>query len=170
MIYELINIEKMRRAILYSILMIGVLSFQEIALSRISILGVTAIIYPILPIGIALLQGGMWGLGFGLACGILCDCMFAETLIFYTMLLPTLAFLTTAAEKFWVRREAIAFFFCSTIGIFLTGLFQLVRMLLMYSADVAPMIEVVIIQTLFSSLFIIPMYFPIKILAEKTFR
>lgn len=170
MFYELIDMEKIRRAGLYAILLVAILSVQEIFLSRVSIFGVHAAIFPIFPIVIGMLHGGTFCLVSGLICGVLCDCMFSETLVFYSVLMPTLAFLAMMGERFLFSRTAGAVFLCCTLGLIITALAQMLRVFVIYDASLLTGLEVASIQTLFSMVFIPILYLPSRWIAQKNFR
>ncbi|MGE4353980.1 MAG: hypothetical protein AB7D36_07845 [Oscillospiraceae bacterium] len=167
MLLDVINLDKVRRGILYTLIMFLVLAAQEIVLSRITIFGVRAMIVPIFPVAVGLLQGGMWGMGFGLACGILCDTMFAENLVMFTILLPCLGFLATAAERFLISRKLVAFFAASTAALAVTAIAQVMRTFLLFNAEMIPMLRVAGLQVLYSIPFIFPLYYPCRALSER---
>lgn len=167
MLLDVINIEKVRRGIIYAAIMLIVLTVQELLLSRITIFGVRAMIVPIFPVAVGLLQGGMWGMGFGLACGLLCDAMFAENLVLFTMIFPVIGFLATAAERFLVSRELVSFFALSLVALFFTAFAQLVKTFIFFDASILPMLRVAVLQTLYSLPFVFILYYPCRALSQR---
>ena len=144
---DLVNLDKLRRSILYALMLIVVISVQELILSRVTIFGARAMIMPLFPIAVGMLQGGAWGMVFGLLCGILCDAMFSETLVLFTLIMPALGFLAAAAERF---------------------LIQALRVFLLYNGEVLPMLRTALLQTAYSLPFIFAIYFPCRALAERS--
>ncbi len=168
MILDLIDIEKMKRAALYSLVMIAMLTFQEIIISRISLFGVRAFIIPIFPVALGVLQGPMWGISFGLACGLLTDAMLAETLVLFTILSPTLGLMGAAADKFLISPKVTSFLFTGTVGLLISAFFQSLRMILMYDTGVAELAKVSGLQVLYSIPYIIPIYLICKTIGKKS--
>ena len=167
MLLDVINLDKVRRGILYTLIMFAVLAVQEMVLSRITIFGVRAMIVPLFPVAVGLLQGGMWGMGFGLACGVFCDAMFAESLVMFTILLPCFGFLATAAERFLISRKLVAFFAASVGALVVTAIAQSMRTFLIYDAEIMPMLRVAGLQVLYSLPFVFPLYYPCRALSER---
>ena len=167
MLLEIIDLDKLRRGILYTLIMLAVLAVQEMVLSRISLFGVKAFIVPIFPVAVAVLQGGWWGLGFSLACGMLCDTMLAETRVLFTMLLPALAFMATAAEKFLISRRLVAVFTASVCALFLTAFMQGLRVVVLYDAQFLPVLRSAVLQVIYGVPFIFPIYYACRALSER---
>ena len=165
---DLVNLDKLRRSILYALMLIVVMSVQELILSRVTIFGARAMIMPLFPIAVGMLQGGAWGMVFGLLCGILCDAMFSETLVLFTLIMPALGFLATAAERFLVTKRLPAFFAVSAAGLLATALVQALRVFLLYNGEVLPMLRTALLQTAYSLPFIFAIYFPCRALAERS--
>ena len=72
-IYDLIDLKKIRRALLYIACLVVMLYIQETLLSRISPLGVRAMPVPAFIAAIGLFEGGLWGGLFGVLAGLMCD-------------------------------------------------------------------------------------------------
>ena len=168
MYLDIIDLDKLRRSILYALMLIAVMAVQELILSRISIFGVRAMIMPLFPIAVGMLQGGAWGMVFGLLCDILCDAMFSETLVLFTIVMPALGFAATAAERFLVTKRLTAYFAVGAAGLFATALAQALRVFVLYDGELLPMLRVAVLQTAYSLPFIFAMYFPCRALAERS--
>lgn len=167
MLLDVINLDKLRRGMLYALIMIVMLAVQEMALSRVTIFGVRAMIMPLFPVAVGMLQGGMWGMCFGLVCGMLTDAAFSETLVLFTILFPVIGFFATAAERFLISRRLVAFFAAGTVALFFTALAQALRTLVMYDASLVPLLHVALLQTLYSMPFIFAIYYPCRALSER---
>ena len=167
MLLDVINLDKLRRILIYTGLMLLTLLVQEMVLSRISVFGVRAMIVPLFPVALGMLQGGWWGMGFGLVCGMLSDAMFAETLVLHTLLMPLLGFLATAAERFLISRRLIAYFAAGVCALLFTALAQGLRVLVLYDGELLAILRTALMQTLCSVPFIFAIYYPCRALAER---
>jgi len=168
MLLEIINLDKLRRGILYCVIMLCILMVQEMVLSRITVFGVRALIVPIFPVCVGILQGGWWGMAFGLVSGILCDCMFYETKVLFTILMPFLGFMATAAERFLISRRFVAVFSAAVCALLFTALLEVMRMLVLYEAGFAPLMKTALLQTVYSIPFIFAIYFPCRALSRRS--
>jgi len=167
MLLDVIDLDKLRRAILYLAITLLTLLVQELLLSRVRFFGIRALILPLLPVMLSLLQGPWWGMIFGLITGILADATFAETKVLFTILLPLIGFLTAAAERFLISRRPVAVFAASVAALLLTALAQALRVLVLFDGEALPLLRVAALQTLWSVPFIFVLYFPCKALAER---
>ena len=167
MLLELIDLDKLRRILAYAGIMLLVLMVQEMFLSRITVFGVRAMIVPLFPVALGMFQGGWWGMGFGLACGMLCDAMMAESLILFTVLMPLLGFLATAAERFLISRRLIAYFAAGVCALLFTALAQGLRVLVLYNGEPLALLRVALLQTLYSVPFVFAMFYPCRALSER---
>lgn len=167
MLLDVINLDKLRRSILYAGLLVLVLLVQEMVLSRVTLFGVRAMIVPLFPVALGMLQGGWWGMLYGLAAGMLCDAMFAESLVLFTILMPALGFLATAAERFLISRRLVAYFAAGVCALLITALAQGLRVLVLYDGEVTAILRVALLQTLYSIPFIFALYFPCRALAQR---
>jgi hypothetical protein len=92
MLLNLINLDKLRRGIIYAFLLFVVLIFQNVIFSRVSILGVRAMFVPVAVVAVGVFQGSVWGGVFGLFAGLLCGIGYHGSLILFTALFPVLGF------------------------------------------------------------------------------
>jgi cell shape-determining protein MreD len=167
MLLDLIDLDKLRRGILYLGILFLTLLVQELLLSRIRFFGIRALVVPLLPVMLSLLQGPWWGMIFGLLAGVLTDAMFAETTVLFTIMLPLVGFLTAAAERFLISRRLVAVVAASVAALLLTALAQALRVLVLFDGEALPLLRVAALQILWSVPFIFVLYFPCKALAEK---
>jgi len=168
MLLEIIDVDKLRRGILYTVIMLITLMVQEMVLSRLSLFAVRALIVPIFPVVVGILQGGWWGMAFGLVSGVLCDCMFAETRVLFTLLMPFLGFMATAAERFLISRKLVAVFSACVCALLFTAAIEIMRMMVLYEASFAALIKTGLLQTLYSIPFIFALYFPCRALSRRS--
>ena len=167
MLLEVIDLDKLRRGLIYGAILLAILTAQDMVLTRISPLGVRAFIVPIFPVAVGVLQGGWWGMGFGLAAGMLCDTMFAETRIFFTVLMPALGFMATAAERFLISRRLVAVVAASVCALVFTAFMQALRTVVLFDASAAAVAKTAALQVLWSVPFIFPIYYPCRALSRR---
>jgi cell shape-determining protein MreD len=167
MIFDLINLDKLRRGIIYAGILLLVLFFQTTLCARIAPLGVHAILLPIAVCAVGLFEGGVWGCVFGLFTGLLADRIFAETLVLYTLLMPALGFGAGLLAEYYVNRRFFSFFFVCIAALLITAFCQMFRLLVFSGADVLPLVRTALLQTLWSLPFTPVLYFPCRALARR---
>jgi hypothetical protein len=91
MLWDLVNLDKLRRGIIYAVYMLLVLMLQSAVLSRVALFGAKAMIVPAAVVAVGMFEGGVWGALFGLATGLLADRALGYTALF-TALLPVIGF------------------------------------------------------------------------------
>ena len=162
MLLDLINIEKIRRAILYFGLLLAVLFVQNIILSHIPIFGVRAMIFPIVVIAIGFFEGGVWGGVFGLIMGLFCDMSLSGASILMTVLFPILGFASGMLSMFFVNKRFFSFFCICLAALLITALCQMFRFLVFTDTRSAPLFITGGLQTLWSLPFTIAIYHPCR--------
>ena len=168
MLFDLINLDKLRRGILYGGIMLLALFLQNTVLSRITILGVRAMFLPILMVAVGMFEGGVWGGVLGLLTGFLCDMNFQENVVMFTLLFPAIGFFSGVLANYAVNRRFFSFFFLSLTMLLLTGLCQSFHALLFCGAGLAPVARVIFLQALWALPFTVPLYFLCKSLAGRS--
>ena len=61
MLWDLVNFQKIKRALLYALYMSLVLLVQDALFSNISIFGVRAMFVPAAAVAVGMFEGGVWG-------------------------------------------------------------------------------------------------------------
>ena len=87
MLLDLIDLSKLRRAIVYGLLLAGILLVQNHIAARIPVLGVRPLLIPAMVVAVGLFEDGMWGGMLGLAAGYFSDMAYADHLVLFTVLL-----------------------------------------------------------------------------------
>ena len=107
MLLDLIDLSKLRRAIVYALLLAGLFILQNLILSRITVLGVHALIVPAAVVAIGLFEDGLWGGMVGLAAGYFSD-MATQNVALFTVLLAAAEMMKCRSrrqsEKFQKKR------------------------------------------------------------------
>lgn len=162
MLLDLINIEKVRRAIIYFGIILLVLFVQNILLEHVTIFGVHAFIVPIAVVAFGFFEGGVWGGIFGLIIGLFCDMYFNETVVLYTVILSFIGFLSGAASMFFVNKRFFSFFFVCLAALLVTVICQMFKFIALSDSNILPVLEVAGLQTLFSLPFTFALYYPCR--------
>lgn len=166
MLIDLINFEKVRKAALYSVLLLVTLLLQNTVFSRIAPLGVHALFVPLLVVGVAIFEGSMSGGVFGLVTGFFLD-MDMDYTVFFVVLLPTVGYLAGILAEHFINRRFFSFFFLSAAVLVITALLQMFKPLFILGSDLPPLLLTGLLQTLWSLPFTIPLYFPCRAVARR---
>lgn len=162
MFADLINFKKIRMALLYVIYLILVLFLQDTIFARVSLVGVKMLFMPAAVVAVGVYEGGFRGGLFGLLAGLLCDMTFAENVVMFTILFPIIGFAAGAAARFWFSKSFTAYMTTAAAGLLVTGLCQMVRVLLTEPGAFLPALLVVLLQTVWSLPMAAAVYVPVK--------
>lgn len=167
MILDLINFEKLRRALAYALFMLAVMFLQTTVFASIAPLGVRAMLLPIAVAAVGMFEGSVWGGVFGLLLGLLGDVAYVENTVVFTVLFPVLGFFAGAAAELFVNRRFFSFFFVCVIALLITAFCQLFRLLVFAGAEPGALIKTALLQTLWSLPFTAPLYFPCRAISRR---
>lgn len=165
MLWDLINKDKLRRALLYALYMTLVLLVQDALFSRIAPFGVRTMFVPAAVVAVGLFEGGIWGAVFGLALGFLADISFNNTALFIA-LFPCIGFFSGALARWLVNKRFFAYMCVCLAAFAVTALFQMLRLLLR-GQDLGIMLWTALLQTLLSLPLAAPLYFPCRAISRK---
>ena len=166
MLLDIVNIEKVRRALVYTGLMLLVLFVQNIILSRISIFGVHALIVPIAVVAVGFFEGGVWGGVFGLVIGLFCDMNLNDAPVLLTVIFPIIGFASGASVMFFVNKRFFSFFFVCLAALLLTALCQMFRFIAIADTNILPVLVTAALQTLWALPFTFAVYYPCRALSR----
>lgn len=91
MLWDLMNREKLRRALLYLLYVLLCLLAQDSIFASLPLFGVNMFFLPAAAVAIGMFEDGVWGAAFGLVLGFLADISYNNTALFVA-LFPALAF------------------------------------------------------------------------------
>lgn len=166
MLFDLINPQKIRKAAIYSLLLLVTLLLQNTLFSRISVFGVHALFAPLFVLGVAMFEGYMWGGVFGLIAGFFLDISMSYT-VFFVVLLPVVGYLTGVLSDCFINRRFFSFFFFSAAVLTVTALLQMFKPLFILGSDFFPLLLTAFLQTLLSLPFTVVLYFPCRAIARR---
>lgn len=166
MLLDLINLHKIRRAVLYALYIIIVLVFQNLVFSRVSLLGVRCMFVPAAAVAIGMFQGSAWGAVFGLVTGYLCDMSCSENAVMFTLLFSVFGFFSGALSQRLINKRFFAYLIVCIGAFVITAAVQSFRHLFILGSDVEDVLITAALQALWSIPFSVPLYYPCKRLAS----
>ena len=180
MLLDLIDLSKLRRAIVYGLLLAAVLILQNMIVSQITLFGVHALIVPAAVVAVGLFEDGLWGGFVGLAAGYFSDMGYTDHVVLFTVLLPLLGFVIGAMGKYMLQKGIVSYLVMVLGALVVIAFCQMFRTLFLSGADAAAfralyfsgsfvwvVLRVGLIQTLWSLVWSIPIYFPCKLIAAR---
>lgn len=162
MFLDLINIGKVRRAIVYAGLMLAAILLQNIILARVEILGVIPFILPIFAVAVGFFQGGMWGGVFGIILGVLTDISLRDSSVLMTVLFPMFGFFAGALTMFFANKRFFTFFCASLCALAITAIGQMFRFIFFVDTNILYVLLTGGLQVLWAVPFIFAIYFPCR--------
>lgn len=167
MFLDLINIKKVRKAILY-LLAIGVTMWlQTMLLSRLSILGVKPFFVPALVTAIGLWEGGVWGCLLGLVTGLSCDLAMNESVVTFLVLFSVYGFAAGVLADHVINRRFVSYLLLAALALLLTALVQIVPHWIFRGVSLGVLMPIALLQALWSLPFAVPAYFVCKKISGK---
>ena len=165
MLWDLVNFQKIKRALLYALYMSLVLLVQDALFSNISIFGVRAMFVPAAAVAVGMFEGGVWGAALGLVTGYLTDISYGNVALF-TVLFPLLGFFSGVFTRWFVNASLFAYLIMCLVAFAVTAAAQMLELLLTGNA-LLPMLRTAIIQTLWSMPMAAALYFPCRAIGRK---
>lgn len=167
-ILDLIDIEKVRRAIMYATSLFAALIVQNMIVSHFPIFGAKALFIPALVVAIGLFEGGIWGGVFGLFAGLLGDNAFSASTVTFTIVYPVLGFFAGLLAEFMINRRFFSYMLLSLCALAVTALCQIFPLFAFGGADLGDLLSTAVVQTLWSLPFAAPLYLVAKRIAESS--
>ena len=167
MFLDLINLNKIRRAILY-LFVIGVTMWlQTMLLARLTILGVKPFFVPVVAVAIGLWEGGVWGCLLGLITGLSCDLALNESVVTFLVLFSAYGFFSGVLAEHVINRRFLSYLILAVLALLLTALIQIVPHWIFRGVSLNLLLPIALLQTLWSIPFAVPAYFACKAVSGK---
>ncbi|NCB50412.1 MAG: hypothetical protein EOM54_00830 [Clostridia bacterium] len=166
MLWDLVNLDKLRRGIIYAAYMLIVLMLQNAVLSRVALFGAKAMIVPAAVVAVGMFEGGVWGAMFGLVTGLLADKALGYTALL-TALFPVIGFFSGVLSRYFVNKRFFAYMIVSAAAFILTAFCQMFPLWVFRGQDVGVLFYTAVMQVLLSLPLAIPLYFPGKALSRR---
>ncbi len=170
MLLDLIDLSKLRRVIVYALLLAVLFILQDLILARFPLLGVRPLLIPGAVVAIGLLEGGMWGGLIGLAAGYFADMGCIEQLVLFTVLFPIAGFFSGVLGKYMLHKGFVSYIVLAGLTLIAVALCQMSRVLFFSDQEVSQVWAVWrtgLIQTGWSLVWSVPAYFPCKLIADR---
>lgn len=162
MIADVINLKKLRLALIYIAYLVVALFFQDTVFARLGLFGVKMLFIPAVCVAVGMFEGGFRGGLFGLLAGLLSDLTFSENTLLFTVLFPAIGFLSGVAAEFWLNHSFTAYLTSAVAALAATALCQMVRVLLVEPGSILMCLLTVLTQTLWSIPMAMVVYVPAK--------
>ena len=167
MLYDLIDLSKLRRAVLYVLLFLGLFFLQDHVLSHVTVFGIKPLLVPAAVAAVGLFDGGLWGGIAGLAAGYFCDQGFTESMYLFTVLLTAIGFFTGVLGQFLLRRGFFSYAALAVLTLAAVTLCQMFRFLFFTETDAAAVWRTGLVQFLWSLPWSLPIFFPCRAIAGR---
>lgn len=167
MLLDLIDLSKLRRAIIYGLLLLVVFLIQDLLVSRITIRGVHPMLIPAAIVAVGLFDGGLWGGFVGLTAGIFMDMGYPEHVVLFTVLLAFAGFFSGVLGKYLLHKGFLSYMTLSILAAAVITFCQMFRFLFFTDTDSWAVLRTGLIQFLWSLPWAVPIYFPCKTIADR---
>ena len=147
------------RILLHALVLFALYVLQAMIFSHLRIFGVTPLILPIMVVGVALFEGPSWGGGFGLAAGVLSDIAFLDATVLFTIALTATGMGVGILSTYFLRRGLPSYILCVGAVLVLITFLQIFPPVVFHGEAPLTVLRVAGLQTLYSLLFTIPLYY-----------
>lgn len=158
------------KVLFYALLLFGLYILQAMIFTHLPIFGVKPLLLPVAVMCVALFEGTAGGGAFGLFAGILCDMSFNQPAIQFTLFLTLLGLSAGYLFDTVLSTSMPAFIVCTVISLVISAAVQAFPTIVYGNADMLTVLQVMLIQTLYSSLFTLPLYYLIRKIAGHSRR
>ena len=165
MLRDLINLEKIRRALLYLAYIFVAQFFQDTFFSAIPLFGVKMFFMPAAAVAIGAFEGGVWGAAFGLIAGYLTDISYGIVALF-TALFPAIGFFAGVLTRWFVNASLFAYLVMCLAAFAVTAAFQILEPLYLGGSLMA-LLWTGLVQTVWSLPMAAVLYFPCRAIGQK---
>lgn len=158
---------RIRRGVLFFLVLMLFLLMQDVVLSHIALLGVRAMFLPALVVAVGHFEGGWRGGLFGLLAGVFQDLSGTEISLFFTLLYPLMGFVAGFLTEFLLNRHFYVYCLFAVSALFLVAFFQMFPLLLSHGENAGALWKTCILQTLWSIPYLLPAYYAVNALPKR---
>lgn len=170
MLFDLIDLSKLRRAIVYALVLAVVFICQDLLVSQLPLLGVRAMLVPAAVVAIGLFEGGLWGGFIGLAAGYFCDLGYSEQLVLFTVLFAAVGFFSGVLGKYLLHKGFVSYMALVLLAMAVITFCQMFRFLFFTGTSAWAVWRTGLLQIGWSLPWAVPIYFPCKRIAGRSMR
>ena len=167
MFVDLFHTKKLRLAFIYILLLILIQFLQDTVFARFAVFGVKMLFVPAGCAAVGVHEGGFRGGLYGLLAGFLCDMVYTENAVMFTVLFPILGFVSGMAADFLMNRSYPGYLITAAVCLLLTGLVQMTRVLPVQPGAIFHCLLTAILQMLVSMPMAALIYFPVEQIASR---
>lgn len=161
-LFELINLQKLRKAILYIICIVAALWLQTMIFSRGGLLGVKPLFLPALVVVIGMYEGGVWGGLLGLLTGYFCDMSYSDSTVLFLILFSAYGFLSGLLTEFFINCRFIAYLLLAAVALLFTSFCQIFPLWIFRGTSLNLLTPIALLQSAWSLPFAVLFYFVVK--------
>ena len=167
MLLDLIDLSKLRRAIVYALVLAAVFILQDLLVARIHLFGGLAMMIPVAVVAIGLFEGRIWGGFLGLAAGYLMDLGYTEQTVLFMILFTAIGFFAGVLGKYLLHKGFVSYLVLVAAAMLLITAAQMFRFLFFTDTDAWAVWRTGLLQILWGIPWAIPVYFPCKAIAAR---
>ncbi|MBQ9411523.1 MAG: hypothetical protein IJU29_00300 [Oscillospiraceae bacterium] len=162
---EYINLEKIRKALLYLLCDLVAIWLQTTVFAVLAPLGVKPFFVPVIAVAVGLWEGGVWGGVLGLIAGLQTDMAYSESTVLYMVLFTAYGFAAGILGKYYLNRRFPGYVVISAAALVITAVCQIIPFWIFRSINLFYLLPVMGLQILWSLPFCLPAYFSVKAIA-----
>lgn len=167
MLFDLIDLTLLRRAVLYALLLGALFLTQDLLLAHLPLFGVRPLLLPAACAAVGLYDGGLWGGIFGLAAGALSAMGGGGGAVMLPLSLGAVGFFSGVLGQYLFRRGLVSCLVLSLGALALVTFCQMFRFLFFTDTDNAAVWRVGLLQIAWSLPWSVPISFPCRAIAEQ---
>ena len=167
MFLDLINLDKIRRAVLYLFCVIVALWLQTMVFSRIAPLGVKPIFLPVVIVSIGLWESGVWGAVLGLLTGLYTDMAMVESTVTFLILFSFFGFVSGVLGEFVINRRFVSYMILAALALLSTAACQIIPLWFFRGAAPEALLPVALLQSAWGLPLAVPAYFAAKAISGR---
>jgi len=162
---DLINLKKIRKAIVYLFCIVLTLWLQTMVFSRVAFLGAKPFFVPALVVAIGLFEGGIWGGVLGLVTGFYCDMSLSGNTIQFTVFCTACGFFSGCLVDFVINRRFVSYMLLAALTLLAAAFIQAAPLWLFRDTAPAPLFSVAGLQAVWSLPFAVLFYYITRAIA-----
>ena len=155
------------RTLRYTLFLLTVYVFQGELFPHFPVYGFVPVLLPIAVVGTALFEGSVHGGVFGLFAGMLCDTAFNQPTIVLTVVFAVIGIAMGIASENVITKGFPSFLIGCFAALVLTAITQMFTLLFFDRVPVQILLVTAAIQTVYSMIFTLPMYYISRVLGRK---
>lgn len=153
---------------LHGAFLLALYILQALIFPHFRIFGAAPMLLPLGAMGVALFEGAARGGSFALCAGILCDVSMNQPTIMFTVVLTFIGVATGLLAETVLSRGFPSFAVLCAAALVILALFQMGRLLFFSATPRILLLKTAGIQVLYSLIFVLPLYFPVRGLGKFT--